>query len=125
MSNQLMTKAFVAGAAIAAYTIVKFGADDNSVIPGAAAGDALIGVNDNAFDAALGERVDIVTHGIAEVKLGGTVARGGAITSNATGQGVAAAPATGVNNRIIGFALASGVSGDVIPVQLAPGSIQG
>lgn len=125
MSNQLMTKSFVAGAAITAFSIVKFGADDNSVVLGAAAADALIGINDNAFDAAVGERVDIVTHGIAELKLGGSVTRGGPITSNAAGLGVAPAPAAGTNNRIIGFALASGVSGDVIPVQLAPGSFQG
>jgi hypothetical protein len=124
VSNQLMTKAFVAGGAIPAGSIVKFGADDNTVIVSAAATDAHIGVVES-FDVASGERCDVMTHGIAEVKLGGTVTRGGPLTSNAAGLGVAAAPAAGANNRLIGFALASGVSGDVIPVQLAPGSLQG
>ena len=124
MSNQLMTKNFVAGGAIPAGSIVKFGADDNTVVVGAAASDPLLGVVES-FDVASGERCDVVTHGIAEVKLAGTVTRGGPITSNASGAGVAAAPAAGTNNRIVGFALASGVSGDVIPVQLAVGSLQG
>lgn len=124
MSNQLMTKQFVAEAAINANRIVKFGTTDDFMVQGAAATDALMGVVEGVAPA-LGERCDVVLVGIAEVKLGGTVARGGPVTSDATGQGVAAAPAAGSNNRVIGYALASGVSGDIVPVQLAQHSLQG
>ena len=124
MSNPLITKQYVAEAAINANRIVKYGTSDEFVVQGAAVGDAIFGVVENVAPA-LGERCDVVTHGIAEVKLGGTVARGGPITSDATGQGVAAAPAAGVNNRIIGYARQSGISGDVIEVLLAPSTLQG
>jgi hypothetical protein len=118
MSNQLLTKAFVAEAAIAAYSIVKFGAGDDAVLAGAAATDALIGVVEHIAPA-IGERCDVTMAGIAEVKLGGTVVRGDDVTAGAAGVGVAGAS----TNRAIGYALASGVIGDVIPVLLAPHTV--
>lgn len=124
MSNQLLTKAYIAEAAIAANRIVKFGSTDDYVVQGAAATDSVFGVV-GGIAPALGERCDVTLAGIEDVKLGGSVTRGGPVTSDATGQGVAAAPGAGTNNRIVGFALQSGVSGDVIPVQLAPSSLQG
>ena len=42
-----------------------------------------------------------------------------------TGQGVTAAPGAGTNNRIVGWAVISGVIGDIIPVMIGPGSVQG
>lgn len=119
-----ITKAFTAGGAIPAFSIVKFGADDRTVVVGAAVGDSLLGVT-TSVPAATGERVDVYLGGIAEVVLAGTVTRGGFITSNAAGAGVAAAPAAGTNNAVIGRALLSGVTGQVIPVLLAPAQIQG
>ena len=119
-----LTKSYVAEAAIAGNRIVKFGAADYGVIQGAAATDLLIGVS-TRLDATTGERIDVVHEGIADVKLGGTVTRGQRITSDATGQGVAAAPAAGTNNGVVGMALTSGVSGDVIPVLISVGQIQG
>jgi len=124
MSNNKLTKSYTAEGAIAAYSIVKVGAADFGALQAAAVGDAMIGVS-TEIAAATGEMVDVVHAGMAEVKLAGTVARGAAVTSNAAGLGVAAAPAAGVNNRIIGFAQVSGVSGDVIPVILSLGQVQG
>jgi hypothetical protein len=74
---------------------------------------------------ASGERTDIVHTGIADVEFGGTVTRGGPVTSDANGRAVAAAPAAGSNVRIIGFAVNSQVSGDIGPVLLEPGLMQG
>ena len=122
--NQLMTKEFVAEAAVSAQRIVKFGSTDDFMAQSAAAGDAHMGVFEGygtsaPLAAAIGDRLHVTMVGLTRVKLGGTVARGAGITSDATGQGVAAA----ATNRAIGFAMASGVAGDVIPVLLAPHTV--
>ena len=122
--NVILSKQFVAEAAINPNRIVKFGADDNSVLQAAAVGDKSMGVCEYVGPA-LGERCDIIVAGVADVKAGGNVTRGDPITSDANGKGVAAAPGAGVNNRVIGFALASGVLDDIIPVLVSPCLIQG
>lgn len=126
MANNGLTKSYIAEGTINANRIVKVGAADWGALQAASAAvtEFMIGVS-TEVDAASGERVDVVHEGIADLKLGGNVARGGPVTSDASGQGVAPAPAAGTNNRIIGFALVSGVSGDIIPVLLAPGVMQG
>lgn len=118
MSNPLLIKQYVAEAAITANSIVKFGTTDDFMALGAAATDSLVGLTEG-FAAALGERVDVVHAGIGEVKLAGTVARGAGVTANAAGLGVAAAS----TNRAIGYALMSGVSGDIIKVLIAPHTV--
>ena len=122
--NPMLIKNYTAEAAIAAYRIVKPGAADGGVLQAAAATDALMGVTGSVAPAS-GERVDVIKSGIAQVELGGTVTRGGPITADASGKGVAAAPSAGSNNRLIGFAEVSGVSGDIIDVLVAQGSLQG
>lgn len=115
MSNPTLVKQFVAEAAIASSRIVKFGSTDDYVVQGAAAGDALLGIVEGIAPAA-GERVDVVLAGIAEIKLGtGGITRGAGVTSDATGQGVAGAS----GNRAIGYALASGVAGDIVRVLIS------
>jgi hypothetical protein len=121
----LLFQTFNAEAAILPRRIVKMGAADGQVLQGAAATDALIGVADFIGQATVGGRVDVVLAGTVEVELGGTVTRGAPITSDASGRGVAAAPAAGTNNGIIGRALMSGVSGDVILVILNQVTFQG
>ncbi|SFF13466.1 capsid cement protein [Nitrosomonas sp. Nm166] len=124
MANEMLNKNYTAGGAISAYRIVKAGANDGEVLQAAAATDLLMGVC-GAIAPASGERVDIVKVGIAQVEFGGTVTRGQPVTSDANGKAVAAAPAAGVNNRIIGFAEVSAVSGDIADVLIAPGLMQG
>lgn len=124
MANTLLNKNYVAEAAIAAYRIVKFGAADGQVLQAAAAADAMIGVCESVGPA-IGERCDIVKAGIAEVEFAGVVARGGPVTADAIGRGVAAAPGAGANVRIIGFAEVTTAAGDIAPVLLAPGLMQG
>lgn len=110
MANPLLTKAYDLGAAaVAGRTIVKLSAD-GTVVAAAAATDALIGVT-NAVAAATGERADVVQSGIADVICGGVVTRGGLLTSDASGHAVTAS----ANDRVVGIALVSGVSGDIIP----------
>jgi hypothetical protein len=110
MLNPILTKNYIAGAAIPACSIVKFGANDTTVIPGAANTDFTIGVT-TSLAAANGDRVDVIFDGVAEVVYGGTVTRGQPLMSNATGQAITAVPGAGV--RIIGIALQSGAAGDI------------
>jgi hypothetical protein len=122
--NPLFTKNFQSGAAITKYRIVKFGADDKTVIPSAAVADFSIGVS-TSIDSPINDRVDVIMAGIAEVEYGGAVTRGALLTTDASGRAVVAAPAAAANNRIIGYAMESGVLGDIGSVFLSPGSVQG
>lgn len=124
MSNILLADNFKAEAAIAAFTIVKFGSADSLVVAAAAATDKIFGVTTDV-PAAVGERCDVISVGVADVLYGGVVARGDLLTSDAQGRAVTAAPAAGVNNRIIGIAEVSGVAGDIGSVSIARGSTQG
>jgi hypothetical protein len=124
VSNPLLLKGFTAGGAISPYRIVRFSAAE-TVIQAAAATEAMFGVNTD-LTIVSGERVEVMTHGIAWVEAGAAVALGAPVTADSVGRGVAAAPAAGVNNRIIGLALDAAVAaGDQIRVLLSPGQIQG
>ena len=114
--TDVMSKSAKCTAAVGtAYTIAKFGADDDTFDVASAATDILLGIFQHTTDAA-GDEVRIMVLGISRCKLGGTVTRGNAITSDASAKGVVAT----ANKSIVGYALASGVSGDIIPVLLAP-----
>ncbi len=121
--NEGLTKPYVAGAAIAARRLLKFGADDDTVIQGAAAGDSIFGVSDLA--AASGERVDVILTDIPTVEYGGNITRGQLVISDSVGRAIAATAAAGTNVRTAGIAMVSGVSGDLGAVLLSPGSFQG
>lgn len=121
--TSVVEKQIGAGGAINEFTIVKFGADDENVVAATAVSETLVGVAQATVVS--GERVRLMMSGISRVKIGGTVTRGDYVTTNASAQGVAAAPAAGINNGILGIALQSGVTGDIIRVQLAQGRIQG
>ncbi|MBF0283594.1 MAG: DUF2190 family protein [Magnetococcales bacterium] len=124
MSNPILVKSYTAGEAVEEGRIVCFGNADGVAVKAAAATDALIGVA-YSLPAASGERLDVMIQGIADVMLGGTVARGDFITSDANGKGVKADPAAAVNCRALGVALESGASGEIIPVLLGAVIVQG
>lgn len=125
-NNILFAKSFNAGGAIVANSIVKAGANDYDVLQadGSTSAAKLLGVTTEVASAS-GERVDVALCGVVDVKLGGTVARGDFVTSDSAGLGVSAAPSAGANARTVGIAQISGVSGDVIPVYLVQGMVQG
>ncbi len=125
MGKPILTAAFVAESTVTKCRIVKPGTADGSVIQStAAATDAQFGIV-GALDGDAGKRVDIVVNGIAEVEFGGTVTRGALVCSDANGKAVAAGPAAGSNQRIIGVAMVSAVAGDIGDVLLAPSTMQG
>lgn len=122
--NDILTKTFIAGAAIGGNKLVKMGSADGAVIEAVDGAAAIIGVAP-AAGAASGARVDIQIMGIAEVKSGGSISRGGYVTASTAGVGVASAPGAGVNSNVAGIAMVDAASGDVFPVLLAPSRIQG
>lgn len=125
--NEGLTKTFNSGAAIARSRIVKFGADERTVIQaaGAASTEFMFGVADNIGSAAAADVQDVILDGIATVEYGATVVVGAMLTSDSTGRAVTAAPATGVNNRVIGIAVVAGVVGDLGAVLISTGTVQG
>ena len=100
----------IAEGAILAHSIVKPGAAAMGVVVATAATDKLLGTSDELAHVT-GEAVDVNVSPIGKVVLGGTVAVGDALTSNASGAAIAT---TTAGNRVIGFAEIPGVSGDVI-----------
>lgn len=108
--NHLLLKNYRAAAAPMPYRIVKFGVVDGDVLHTAAAADASIGITDRSAEGAvLGDRIDVVRAGLAEVEYGGAVTRGQQLTSDAQGRAVAVSGAA----RVIGVAEVSGVAGDI------------
>jgi endonuclease YncB( thermonuclease family) len=125
MSNRDLIKSYSSEGTIAPCRIVKPGANDYGVAVAAAAADKLIGVTMPLISVVSGDTVEIMHDGICDLQLGGTVTRGDQLTSDASGQGITATASAGSNVRVIGIAIVSGVSGDIIPVLLSPGSFQG
>jgi len=124
VSNPLLQKNFTAGGAIAPFRLVRLSAAD-TVVQASAATDAIIGVQ-NDVGPASGERTDVVMVGMAFVEAGAAFALGALLTSDAQGRAITAAPATGVNNRIVGIAIdAALAAGDIVRVQISQCSLQG
>jgi hypothetical protein len=125
VSSPTLIRNFVAGGAIAANRIVKFGTADGQVVQAAAATDLLIGVCHQPGGAASGARCDVVLEGVTEVQAGGTITRGTQVTADANGKAVAVTAAAGSNVRVVGTALVSAANDDLIPILLGVGSFQG
>lgn len=124
MRNHGLIKTFNAGANIARSRIVKFGADERTVVQSAAAADFHIGVCDDVAGAS-GDPVDVVITGVATVEYGGNVAVGALLVSDSQGRAITATASAGANVRTIGVAMVAGASGDLGAVLLSPGSFQG
>ncbi|UGA45964.1 hypothetical protein HU230_0007975 [Bradyrhizobium quebecense] len=121
----LFIRSYQCSADIPPNTIVKFSdaANSSKVASGAAAADALWGISDR-MGGLSGGMADIVIGGLAELKLGGPVAAGDPITSDANGNGIKCVAAAGVVKRVICFAEEPGVLGDVIKVKVAISLLQ-
>ena len=119
MATPGIYKNFEAEGEIGPYVIVTHGTADYAVKAATGATVALVGTTDELGKLSNG-RVDVCTGGIPEVALGGTVAAGDPLTRDASGKAV---KATAAGNRILGFALVSGASGDIIPYQYSLGTL--
>ena len=128
MANPLLVTNFVPDATIPNNRIVMFGGGDRNVALANSATSFMIGVlNEMSPGVVVADAsIDVVRVGIAWVECGAAVPRGSPITADAVGRAVVAAPLTGINNRIIGFADEAGLAaGDVIRFLISPGLLQG
>lgn len=112
---------FKAGADLSAkqYRFVKFGADDEHVVAASVASEVVLGVLQSAPTAEQVAEVAL-NGGGAKLKLAGTVTRGAYIRNDANGDGIAAV----AGEKYGALAMASGVSGDVIPVEVILGELE-
>lgn len=121
----LLQKGYTATVAIAAHTLMKFGAADGTVVPATDGSAFLVGVQ-SQLDCDVGDRASACMVGnIEDVRFGGNVTRGDPLTADAQGRAIKAAPAAGANVYCIGFAEVSGVAGDIGTVIISPFALQG
>lgn len=99
------------------YRFATIDANDRGALA-AADSEVLVGIGQDK-PAAIDRPWAVQIDGVSKLKLGGTVTDGQRIKSDATGQGVATTTAT---DNVGALALADGVSGDIIPVLVIPGS---
>lgn len=120
-------KNYIAGGVASPYRIAKHGTADGQVLQADANNIPFVGVYaiPETTTVALGERADICVDDFHLLEYGGAVTRGDALTSNATGMAITAAPGAGSNMNIIGYADVSGVAGDIVDVYVRPAQIQG
>lgn len=123
LKNPILELEAKADGAITEGQILKPGASAGDVAPATAATDKVIGVASHS--AADNASVRVQYMGRAKLIAGGTIAAGDLLVAGAAGVAVVAAPAAGVNNRIIGIAYEAAVAGDLFSAMLAQGSVQG
>ena len=117
MRTEMFIKSYRADAAIAKHRIVVAGAADASVAQAAAATGAIMGVN-ASLAATTGQVTDVIVGGYATVEYGGNVTRGAPLTSDGSGRAIVA---TTAGQRLIGFAVLAGASGDLGTVDVRLG----
>lgn len=101
------------------FRIVKAGTGAKSCVLAAAATDKLLGTSDELSHVS-GEQVDVALGAVPFVVLGGTVAQGDWLTSDANGAAVAT---TTTGHQVIGRAEIAGVAGDEITYFRALGQL--
>ena len=121
MRNEILNKTFTAASVVSPYRLVKFAASLNQIEQAASAADQCFGVANLIGADAIGDRVDVVVMGIAEVEFGGVVTAGNPLTADAEGKAVVAV----AGDVVAGCAMASGVAGDIGSVLLGAGGVQG
>ena len=101
-ANEGLVKTYDAGGTINEYRIVKFGSSDASVLQSSASTDKFAGVAclPKGATAAIGDSVDVIKSGIADVTYGGTITVGDRLTSNADGKAISAESLFGTKTAV-------------------------
>lgn len=125
MSIPTLIISYPTSAAVTPKRIVKFSdtAATNKVALATAATEPLLGLSD-AMGGPSGGMADIILAGLGEVVLGGTVAAGDKLTSDAAGAAVKCLGAANTRKEYVATALLPGVAGDIIPCLVERGVIQ-
>lgn len=115
-TENMQTRTYVAGSNLSAkqFCFVSLAADGQVDATGAGALAAGVLLNDPAA----GGAATVAYDGRVTVVCGGTVTRGGEVTSDANGEAVDAT----TSDVIVGYALEAGVNGQVITIELARGN---
>lgn len=124
MSANAKHKSFSITAALAQHLLVAFTANRGEVAPATAATQKIAGALDMGADGA-GAMVDVPMEGLAKARLGGNVAAGDKLTSDANSKAVVATFAAGQTRHVFGEALEPGVADDIIWYRVAPSVIAG
>lgn len=119
MSIPTFTRSYRSSAAIAAFRIVRFSdaANGSKVGAASAATQPIVGTTGKVGASAADQMVDVERAGLNPVQLGGTVAAGDWLTSDANGKAIAT---TTAGDNVIGRAEQPGVADDVIDYFAAP-----
>lgn len=116
-NKRILIGNFIAQGAVAAYHLVAYGDQDDTVKQATgAAGEKLRGVSCDA-DAADSKRVDVTQLGVAPVIYGAAVTRGDRVKADAQGRAIPIAD----GEPFIGVAEVTGVAGDRGAVLIAHG----
>mgnify|MGYP001623580683 FL=1 len=115
MSNN--KKSYTASAAIPAYSLVEFASSDSEVKTALNASSLIIGVTDD-IDVSQGNIADVCHCGIAEVRAGGTIAKGEAFTAQ-NGKAVKAK----AGEITAGYVLRDAVEDQIIPAVITRGQV--
>jgi len=117
----------VANGAISAFRFVRFDDGDSAAVARsvkqAGANQRVVGVGPE-YDVATGEGLHYYASGIAQVMLGGSVTQGDAVKSDANGKAVILAVGGVTPQHVAGIAKNTGVSGDIITVQIEIYTVQ-
>ncbi len=124
MSANAQHKSFSITAALAGNLLVAFTANRGEVAPATAATQKVAGPIDLGADAA-GAMVDVPMWGMSKVRLGGAVAAGDKLTSDANSKAVVATFTAAQTKYVFGEALEPGVADDIIWYRVAPSVIAG
>jgi hypothetical protein len=128
--------AWRAGGTIAPSTAVKIDVTADNQVVQAGAGDKCIGISqegqkgapgligsDTTIAAQAGDSIQVIGPcRVALAQLSGTVTRGDRLASDGSGNLVTFDPATATSPEYVGYALQSGVSGNLIDILVLPGS---
>jgi len=122
--NPGLIKTYEASGAVPGHCIVQAGSVEGTVAAADGSAGSFLGVS-GSFAAADGAAVEIVHSGIVDVQLGASVAFGDWITSDDLGCAVKAAPGQGEACEVIGKALETGNSGDIVRMLMTITRIKG
>lgn len=113
---------YKAGGTMGKYEPVKLGTGDNEVIVPTAVTDIIVGVTQ--IDAVAGDEVSVADKGVVLMRVGsGGITKGNAVTLDSTDKTEIAVLTKGNTStrQLIGYAEATGVENEYIPVRLQLG----